>query len=529
MKSGGFFVVLWGPPNAGERSTKRSLNKMQIYNTLTQEKAPFTTITPGEARLYVCGPTVYDYSHIGHARCYVVYDVLVRHLRANGLDVTFTRGVTDVDDKIINRAAKNQEDPLQLAERFLQAYHEDMARLGNLEPDIEPKVSDHIDQIVALVQRLIDNGSAYAVDGDVYFHVPNFADYGKLSHRNLDDMLAGASDRTASDETARKKHPFDFALWKGGDGSVKTWNSPWGPGRPGWHIECSAMSMHHLGESFDLHGGGLDLVFPHHENEIAQSEAATCKCYAHTWMHNGFVQVNKEKMGKSLGNFFLLREVFRRAEPEALRYALMTMHYRGPFNLEWDNDEGGNLQGFPQFEEAEKRLEYVYTTRQRLEAIPKKRIVELADAKLPPDIMEYEARLKSSLDDDLNTPVALAHTSELLSAINQLCDQAMAKKGKVAEVAVAAAHAGFRALSARLGLGADQPSAFLNRVRDRRAEAIGVDRDWVERMLLQRRQAREAKDFARADEIRDELGDRGVEVLDGQADTSWRLHATRNT
>lgn len=500
---------------------------MLLYNTLTQKKAPFTPITPGEVRLYVCGPTVYDYSHIGHARCYVVYDVLVRHLRANGLKVTFTRGVTDVDDKILKRAEQNAEDPLKLADRFLEAYHDDMAKLGNLEPDIEPKVSDHIEQIVALVQQLIDRGSAYAVGGDVYFHVPNFADYGKLSHRKLDDMLAGASDRTDDEETARKKHPFDFALWKSGDGKSKAWDSPWGPGRPGWHIECSAMSMHHLGESFDLHGGGLDLVFPHHENEIAQSEAATCKCYAHTWMHNGFVQVNKEKMGKSLGNFFSIREVFKRTEPEALRYALMTTHYRGPFSLEWDNDSEGNLQGFPQFEEAEKRLEYVYTTRQRLRGLPSKRVVDQADARLPADIMEYESRLADCLNDDLNTPAALAHTSDFLSALNQLCDAAMAKKGKAAKAAVEAAKRGLDALGARLGLGTDEPSAFLTRVRDRRAAALGLDRQWVEQMLRERREARSAKDFARADEIREELAERGVEVLDGQAETSWRLQLTR--
>jgi cysteinyl-tRNA synthetase len=263
----------------------------------------------------VCGPTVYDYAHLGHARCYIVYDVLVRHLRASGMRVTYARNVTDIDDKIINRAAERGERPDELAARFTEAYREDMARLGNVAPNIEPKVSEHLPQIIALVQRLIDSGNAYAVDGDVYFAVESFEGYGKLSHRDLEAHEAGASGRLDADQTARKRHPADFALWKSAAQSEVGWDSPFGWGRPGWHIECSAMSMEHLGETLDLHGGGLDLVFPHHENELAQSEAATCKPFSRCWMHNGFVEVNKEKMGKSLGNFFTARELFRTSSP----------------------------------------------------------------------------------------------------------------------------------------------------------------------------------------------------------------------
>ncbi len=495
---------------------------MQIYNTLTQKKEPFVPRDSGKAGVYVCGPTVYDYSHIGHARCYVIYDVLVRHLRNSGLDVTFVRNVTDVDDKIIKRAAENSEPALELAERFRKAYVEDMHRLGNLDPDVEPKVSDHMGDIIALIGRLIEKGAAYESGGDVYFHVPNFAEYGKLSHRKLDDMQAGASGRTEDNEKGRKRHPFDFALWKKAEANQTNWPSPWGPGRPGWHIECSAMSTKYLGESFDLHGGGLDLVFPHHENEIAQSEAASGKPYVRTWMHNGFVVVNKEKMSKSLGNFFGVREVFRHVEPEAMRYALLTMHYRAPFNLEWANDDSGQVQGFPQFDEAERRLGYVYTTLERLAALPEQRMAELNEP-IPAPIEQYVARLREALDDDLNTSVALAHTSELLSAINHLCDRAMAKKGKAPKSWVDAARAALAEMTKLLGLGHDDPAAFIRRVRDRRAQSLGIDIDAVEKRINDRTQARKDKDYALSDTIRDELAAKGVELLDGPEGTTWRL------
>ncbi len=497
---------------------------MRIYNTLTQEKEPFTTQEPGRAGVYVCGPTTYDYSHIGHARCYVVYDVLVRHLRSLGTKVTFVRNVTDVDDKILNRAKERGESPLELSERFRQAYVTDMHRLGNLDPDVEPKVSEHIPEIISLIERLIEKGAAYAAGGDVYFHVPAFRDYGKLSHRNLDDMLAGASGRVDDADKGRKKHPFDFALWKGTTDETASWLSPWGRGRPGWHIECSAMSSKYLGETFDLHGGGLDLVFPHHENEIAQSEAASGQQYVKTWMHNGFVQVNKEKMSKSLGNFFGIREVFKHAEPEALRYALLTMHYRAPFNLEWDNDADGQVQGFPQFEEAERRLEYVYTTRKRLATLPENRIVDLAED-VPTELANYSTGVREALDDDLNTPTALAHTSELLSATNNLCDRAMAKKGKVPATWVAAATTGFETLANVLGLGADDPDEFILRVRDRRAQSLGLDVEHIQRRIDDRTQARKDKDYAQSDAIRDELAALGVEILDRADETSWRLQS----
>ena len=494
---------------------------LTLHNTLTGNKEPFTPADPDNARIYVCGPTVYDFSHLGHARCYVIYDVLVRHLRSTGQKLTYCRNITDVEDKILKRAAENGETPRELSERFTKAYHEDMAALGNLEPDIEPRVSDHIQEIQDLIQRLIDKEAAYASDGDVYFHVEAFQDYGKLSHRDLDQMLAGASGRTEDDANAKKKHPADFALWKGateGEG----WESPWGRGRPGWHIECSAMGMKHLGESFDLHGGGLDLVFPHHENEIAQSEAATCKPYATLWMHNGFIEVDKTKMSKSLGNFFTARELFDRVEPEAMRYYCMTVHYRAPMNLDWSLDEAGNVTGFPQIEEAERRVEYMYQTHQRLLRIPEKRVHE-AGVEAGTGITGLAEALKGALDDDLNMPQALAATAEFLRQTNELCDAAQRKKGKVKPEAFEAAKAGFALLKSQLGLGYNDIDEVLGRIRSRRAAARGLTQADVEAKIQERADARAAKDFARADAVRDELLEKGVELLDTPAGTDWRI------
>ena len=495
---------------------------VRLYNTLTCQKEPFEPAEPDHARVYVCGPTVYDYAHLGHARCYVVYDVLVRHLRADGLKVTYVRNVTDVDDKILKRAAETGTEPTVLAARFADAYSEDMHRLGNLDPDVEPRVSTHLEDIFALVQRLVDGDHAYVSDGDVYFSVESFSDYGKLSHRDLGQMKLGASERLDETKAARKRHPADFALWKKSEEDAWGWDSPWGRGRPGWHIECSAMSMKHLGDTLDLHGGGLDLVFPHHENEIAQSEAATGKPFARCWMHNGFVEVDKEKMSKSLGNFFTARDLFDRVEPEAIRYCMMTVHYRAPLNLDWTLDDAGNVTGFPQFEEAERRVAYLYKTKQRLEGLPPKRVVDV-DGPVPPDIAGFPEALRESLDDDLNMPVALAKLADFLKAVNELCDQAMKKKGKAARRAVEQAQAGFRALEAELGIGTESADIILLRIRDRRAKARGLDSAAIERQISDRTEARKSKDFAEADRVRDELAAQGVELLDGPEGTGWTI------
>lgn len=491
-----------------------------LFDTLENKKKPFDPIEPDHARIYVCGPTTYDDAHIGHARPCIVYDVLVRHLRYTGTKVTYVRNVTDVDDKIINRAAANQEDPTALSTRMLESYLTDMKRLRNLEPDHQPKVSEHIEEIKALIGSLIERGHAYQSEGDVYFEVSTNKEYGKLSHRDLSQMEAGASERTEESEAARKRHAFDFALWKGVSTGGLSWESPWGPGRPGWHIECSAMSMKYLGETLDLHGGGLDLVFPHHENEIAQSECATGKCFSKHWMHNGFVQINKEKMAKSTGNFFRLREAFDRVEPEAVRYSLLTVHYRSPFNLEVDLGEGGELLGFPQFSEAEARLEYLYATIRRYSEIDQ---TKLRDLEAPAEILGFKKRLAEVLDDDLNTAQAIALLAGLLKAINEMCDGAQGKKGSVSSKAFEAAGSALKATKKVLGLGLDDPKAFLTRVRDRRAIAQGIDCAWVDDCLKRRASARANKDFAAADAVRDELSAKGVEMFDTPEGTTWRL------
>ncbi|MBX3246686.1 MAG: cysteine--tRNA ligase [Myxococcales bacterium] len=495
---------------------------IRLYDTLTAEKKPFEPQEPGKAKVYVCGPTVYDFAHLGHARCYVVYDVLVRHLRASGLAVTYVRNVTDIDDKILKRAAENGELPQALADRFTEHYREDMARLGNVAPDVEPKVSEHLPQIFALIQSLLDKDHAYVADGDVYFAVESFPSYGKLSHRDLTQMKAGASERVDADQSARKRHPADFALWKAAPDGVQGWDSPWGRGRPGWHIECSAMSQAHLGETLDLHGGGLDLVFPHHENEIAQSEGASGKPYCRHWVHNGFVEVDKTKMSKSLGNFFTARELFERVEPEAVRYFTMTVHYRAPLNLDWTLDDAGNVTGFPQFEEAERRIAYLYATKQRLESLPAARVIDRPDVPAP-EIAGFQKALAAALDDDLNMPIALAALSDFLKGVNELCDAAMAKKGKVGTKVVAAAREGFAALHGRLGLGAQDARTVLLRIRDRRAAAAGVSAAEVEQAIADRVAARAEKDFARADAIRASLTEKGVELHDGPDGTTWTM------
>jgi cysteinyl-tRNA synthetase len=495
---------------------------LRLHNTLSGQVEPLTPTEPGHFRIYVCGPTVYDYSHIGHMRSALTYDVLVRHLRSQGKRVTFVRNITDVDDKILNRAKERGETPSQLAQRFEAAYREDTQTLGMLAPDIEPRVSDHIGEIVALIERLIARGAAYASQGDVYFSVASFPDYGKLSHRKLEDLELGRSGRLDDQEQTRKQHPADFALWKGAEAADPTaWDSPWGKGRPGWHIECSAMSMRYLGESFDLHGGGLDLVFPHHENEIAQSEAATGKQLCSSWVHHGFIEVNKEKMSKSLGNFFTARECFKRLEPEAMRYFVLTVHYRAPLALDWTVDDAGEVTGFPQMEEAERRIEYLYRTKIRLAELPEARIVPTGPATAA--LLSFREQLTKSLDDDLNMPLALAATAELLKGTNDLVERALAKKGQVPQASVDAARDGFALIGRVLGLGNGDPHVILERIRARRAQRLGITEAYVLEQIDARKRAREGRDFAQADAIRDALLARGVELMDSPSGTTWRI------
>ena len=479
---------------------------LQIHNSLTGRKEPFEPIVPGEVRMYVCGITVYDYCHVGHGRMLTVFDVVRRHLVASGYRVTFVRNITDIDDKIIGRAAQNGESTSQLTERFTQAYREDCAALNVQLGDHEPKATEYVAQIVEMVGTLVDKGYAYAAgNGDVYYSVARFAPYGQLSGKKLADLRAGA--RVEVDEA--KRDPLDFVLWKAAKHGEPAWNSPWGPGRPGWHIECSAMSVALLGPHFDIHGGGMDLQFPHHENEIAQSCAACDSPFVNVWMHNGFVRVDDEKMSKSLGNFFTIRDVLKHArDPEVVRDFLLGSHYRGPINYTPES-----------LEQADASLERLYGA---LRGVAATEYIPSAATK----------RFVAAMDDDFNTPVAIAELQTLARDVN-------VAKGDGDSSRAAAAAAELRALAARLGLLERDPEAFLHAPVPERTTSVapGVgsaqvtgfppkivlsDAD-IERLIDERAAARTAKNFAESDRIRDLLLANGVMLEDraGQRST-WR-------
>ncbi len=475
-----------------------------IHDTLTAQKRELVPLEPGKIRFYACGPTVYDWSHVGHARSYVVWDVVVRHLRARGYIVRYVRNFTDVDDKIIRRANERGEDPVALADRFARAYDEDMDALGNVRPDVAPKVSDHVPQIVAMIETLLAKGFAYpAANGDVYYAVRRFPDYGRLAKRNLDDLMSGA--RVEPGEA--KRDPLDFALWKAAKPGEPAWESPWGKGRPGWHIECSAMTLAHLGTPIDLHGGGKDLVFPHHTNEIAQSVAAvgdgrTAETFSRYWMHHGFVEIDSEKMSKSLGNFFTIREVLAKFDAEVMRLFLLGTHYRNPINY-----SDAMLQ------EAERRLRYLYKTLEKVD-----RIAHGTSPAGEGGALVEQARL--ALDDDFNAPQVLGILAEAFTAANALAD-GKGKKTPEEKARLAAFARDVRDVCTTLGLVQRPPPAALATLRAKAAARRGIDPAEVQARILERAAARKAKDFARGDAIRDALLAGGVALLDGPEGTSW--------
>lgn len=458
-----------------------------IHNSETKRKEPFAPLRPGKVSMYVCGMTVYDYCHIGHARVLVSFDVITRYLRYAGYEVNHVRNITDIDDKIIRRANENGESIQALTARFIEAMDADAAALGVIKPDSEPKATEYIDPIISMVRTLVEKGHAYpASNGDVYYDVSTFARYGRLSHRNLDELQAGA--RVEVDEI--KTDPLDFVLWKAAKPGEPQWASPWGAGRPGWHIECSAMSTCCLGNHFDIHGGGGDLAFPHHENEIAQSEGATGEQYVNTWMHVGFVQVNKEKMSKSLGNFFTIRDVLQSYQPEVLRFFITASHYRSPLNYSTDA-----------LDNARASLASFYTT---LSSVQRDNMGE------PLSAGAYEARFRAAMDDDFNTPEALAVLFEIAREANRLH-----KAGSAAE----AAEYGnlLRRLGGILGLLQDDPAAFR---QGGSADAASLAD--IEQRIVQIADARAQKDFATSDRLRAELKDMGVIVEFGREGIKWR-------
>jgi cysteinyl-tRNA synthetase len=460
---------------------------LTIYNTLTRQKETFTPIEPGKARMYVCGMTVYDYCHLGHARVMVVFDIVARYLRHLGYDVTYVRNVTDIDDKIIKRANDNGEPYTALTERFIDAMHADERALGVLPPDVEPRATRSIADMLSMIQTLIDRGYAYVGgNGDVFYAVAKFQGYGQLSGKNLDDLRAG--ERVDVDEA--KRDPLDFVLWKMAKPGEPYWESPWGQGRPGWHIECSAMSTCCLGNHFDIHGGGMDLQFPHHENEIAQSEGATGEKFVNLWMHNGFVRVNEEKMSKSLGNFFTVREILGRYRPEAVRFFILNSHYRSPLNYCDEN-----------LDEANAALTRLYTALRGLDL-----------AGQGADGTAYRARFDAAMNDDFNTPEAIAVLFELAREVNK------ARADKPEEAAGLAAV--LKDLAGVLGLLETDPEEFLKGGVADQAEGLGAEA--IEALIQQRLDARKNKNWAEADRIRNELKEQGIVLEDGAGGTTWR-------
>ena len=451
---------------------------LQIFNSLTRQKETFRPLVPGKVGMYVCGMTVYDFCHLGHARVMVAFDVIARYLRHRGYEVNYIRNITDIDDKIIKRANENGEAFDALTERFIAEMHKDSDLLGIERPTSEPKATAHIDDIIALNETLINKGFAYAADnGDVYYAVRKFDGYGKLSGKVIDELEAGA--RVEVDE--HKRDPLDFVLWKAAKPEEPHWQSPWGIGRPGWHIECSAMSKCCLGDTFDIHGGGPDLKFPHHENEIAQSEAANGKKFVNTWMHAGAVRVDGEKMSKSLGNFFTIREILEKYPAEVVRFFLLSSQYRSAINYSEDS-----------LKEAQTKLERFYN------ALLGVQVGEIADID-----NDYSQRFHTAMDDDFNTPEAIAALFDLVRAVN---------KASGAEQAALAGQ--LRFLGGVLGCLQSDPQAFLQ-------AGAGDEAEWIESMIVKRADAKRAKDFATADAVRDELLAKGIVLRDGPEGTSW--------
>jgi cysteinyl-tRNA synthetase len=486
---------------------------LRVYNTKTRAKEEFHPLEKGKVGMYVCGVTVYDTSHIGHARCYVAFDVIYRFLKHVGYDVSYVRNFTDVDDKIIKRAAELGCSTTELADRNIALFREDMEAMGCLQPDIEPRVTEHIPHIIALVEKIIGNGHAYvADDGSVYFSIDTFADYLSLSGRNLDDMVAGASDRVGVDPN--KRNPLDFVLWKPSKEGEPSWDSPWGTGRPGWHIECSAMSAEHLGETFDIHGGGKDLVFPHHENEIAQSTAASGKEFVRYWMHNGFVDVDQEKMSKSLGNFFTIREVAKLYHPEALRTFLLSTHYRSPINYSDQN-----------LAEATGRIHYMYQTLATLDAA-----IEMGGNEgdnLYPEAEKVRAEIVKAMSDDFNAAAALGHLFELFRAANEFTRKKRKLAGRITtlrRMRKIISEAG-----AIFGILEREPATVLAEIRERDVLRLGLDVSFIESKIEARIQARKDKNFAAADAIRDELQAINVALMDSPTGTEWGIIRAQKT
>lgn len=494
-----------------ETETEFRNQQLWLHNTMSKQKELFIPKVPRKVGMYVCGVTAYDLSHIGHARVYVCFDVLYRYLNYLGYEVNYVRNFTDVDDKIIARANELGKDPIKLSRLFCEEFHQDMTYLNCLPPSVEPRVSDHMPHIIDMIQQIFDNGCAYRINGDVYFSVDKFPEYGKLSGRKLEDNRAG--ERVAVD--TRKKHPADFALWKSAKEGEPFWESPWGPGRPGWHIECSAMSAAYLGYSFDIHGGGMDLVFPHHENEIAQSCAACRKSNITYWIHNGFVNIDSEKMSKSLGNFFTIRQVIDLYHPLALRLFLIGTHYRSPINY-----------AIVQIESASDRLFYIYQTLYDCQVLLSQHDEASWKDSIPAEtancINKFQDEVLSSISDDLHTPIALAAMSDPLKLINDHLHTRKGKKHALLIESLAALENTIRNVLEILGLVPASYAKALCELREKALKRAKLTEDQVHQKIRERDTARKNKEYDRSDIIRKDLAAVGIALMDSPEGSTWR-------
>jgi len=486
---------------------------IRIYDTREGKKVELQPREPGKLGIYVCGVTVYDLCHIGHARTLVAFDVIVRSLRDRGFEVRLVRNITDVDDKIIRRAHTEGKSAAEVSSFYADAMSEDMAALGIAAPDVEPKATTHIQQVIDVISRLEEKGLAYSAAGDVYFSVPGFPAYGALSGQNIDDLKSGARIEVGE----QKRSPLDFALWKAAKPGEPYWESPWGQGRPGWHIECSAMSHHYLGDSFDIHGGGSDLIFPHHENEIAQSEGAYGS-FARHWMHSGMVNFGGEKMSKSLGNVVTIRRVAETHDLEALRLLMISVHYRSPVGFTIEKDDAGAPR-YPDLDEAETRLDYFYRTLDRMDSVLQPLGV-WAEGAPPSDLAKH---FDEAMDDDFNTAAAIGHLYDALVTANKLMDDTKLKAKPLNLKTLATIGRDARRMGNTLGIMRRDPKEFLQARRLRLCARRAIDPAQVESQIQARLEARAAKDFTRADAIRAELKEKGVELMDGAGVTTWRV------
>jgi len=490
---------------------------LRVYSTLSGEKEIFVPITAGKAGMYVCGVTVYDYCHIGHARANVVFDVIFRYLKYSGYDVIYVRNYTDIDDKIINRANQEGTDYRTIADRYIEAFDEDMDRLGLIKPTVEPKATDHIDGIISIIETLVARGHAYESDGDVYFAVETWPEYLKLSGRSLEEMQAGSRVEVGE----KKRHPMDFALWKGSKPGEPWWESPWGNGRPGWHIECSAMSMKFLGKSFDFHGGGKDLIFPHHENEIAQSEAANGCRFVNYWLHNGFVNINSEKMSKSLGNFFTIRDVLQKFDPETLRFFILSAHYRSPIDFSDQSLEEAQT-GLDRIYSCLAALDEVLSCRSKSDELITPESFSPTGAELQEKVQQFSSRFVEAMDDDFNTAQVLGLLFETVRTTNRFLAE-MRDFTPLALSLVAHVRHLFSEAGGVLGLFALKPTDWLDRIKSARSVGIDLSHDEIESLIVERGEARKVKNFRRGDEIRDLLLAKGIQLLDSAQGTSWKV------